>query len=320
LTSRSAGQNRSGANEAYGVDAGFNLKTNLTINGFLAATHTPGLASSNTSYKGSVDYEGDRFGAWVEHLTVDPNFNPDVGFVRRLDMRREFALFRFSPRPASRKSRIRKYYYNTWAEYITTTAGQVQNKTVTGEFALDFQNGDHANLKVSNFYEYLPVPLTLGPGVRVPVGGYDYRSVLAGYNFGPQRFWFTTNTSLEYGTYYDGNKTSAIVTTGAVSWPPHVIVEPSYTLNHIALPQGTLDQTLVGPRVTYGFVPQAFLSALIQYNTTTNTAAWNVRLRWEYRPGSELFVVWNEQHDTVASRFPLQNRALVLKFNHLWRY
>jgi hypothetical protein len=320
FTGRSVGQRGDGTNLAYGMDAGFNLKTNLTINGFVALTYTRGLTTSNTSYKGSIDYEGDRYGAWVEHLTVNPNFNPEVGFVRRLDIRREFALFRFSPRPADKKSRIRKYYYNTWAEYITTSAGQVQNKTVTGEVALDFQNSDHANLKFSNFYEYLPVPLTLGPGVRVPVGAYEYRSVLAGYNFGPQRIWFTTNTSLEYGTFYQGQKTSAIVTTGAISWPPHVIVEPSYTLNRIAMPQGKLTQNLVGPRITYGFTPRAFLSALVQHNTTTNTLSSNVRLRWEYRPGSELFIVWNEQHDTLSSGVPLQNRALVVKFNRLWRY
>jgi hypothetical protein len=290
------------------------------VNGFLAGSRTPGRVGADTSYKGSVDYEGDRYGAWVEHLTVNPNFNPEIGFVRRLDMRREFALFRFSPRPANRNSAVRKYYYNTWAEYITTSGGQVQNKTLTGEFAVDFQNSDHANIKFTNFYEYLPVPLTLSPVVRVPIGGYDYRSVLAGYNFGPQRFWFTTNTSLEYGTYYNGLKTSAIVTTGAISWPPHVIVEPSYTLQHIELPQGTVTQNLAGPRVTYGFSPQAFLSALIQYNTATHTTSANVRLRWEYRPGSELFIVWNEQHDTLGSGLPLQNRALVVKLNHLWRY
>jgi hypothetical protein len=320
FTNRSVTQEGSGANQAVGVDAGFNLKTNLTMNGFMAWTRTTGRNVSDTSYKGSIDYEGDRYGAWIEHLTVNPNFNPDIGFVRRPDMRREFALFRFSPRPANRSSAVRKYYFNTWGEYITTTGGRVQNKTLTGEFAVDFQSSDRATVRFSNFYEYLPVPLVLSPAVRVPVGAYDYRSVLVGYNFGPQRFWFTTNTSLESGSYYDGHKTSAIITTGAVSWPPHLIVEPSYTLNHIELPQGTVNQTLVGPRITYGFTPQAFLSALVQFNGATHTTSANVRLRWEYRPGSELFVVWNEQHDTQRSGLPLQNRALVVKMNHLWRY
>jgi hypothetical protein len=39
-----------------------------------------------------------------------------------------------------------------------------------------------------------------------------------------------------------------------------------------------------------------------------------------FRPGSELFVVWNEQHDSDHPGLPLQNRALIVKMNHLWRY
>ncbi len=287
---------------------------------FFAGTHSPGRTTDGTSYKGNIDYEGDRYGAMAEYLTVNPTFNPEVGFVRRLDMNRWYGQFRFSPRPASRKSPIRKYYYNGTGEYIQATSGQVENKTYTGEFAVDLQNGDHANVKYSDFYEYLPTDLTLGSGVVVPVGAYHYRSVLTGFNFGPQRKSFATNTSLEYGTFYQGHKVSAIVTSGAVSWPRHLIVEPSYTLNYISLPQGRLNQHLVGPRITYGITPLAFISALVQYNTTTNSISSNIRLRWEYSPGSELFVVWNEQHDTIAGGLPLQNRGLIVKFNHLFRY
>jgi hypothetical protein len=46
-----------------------------------------------------------------------------------------------------------------------------------------------------------------------------------------------------------------------------------------------------------------------------------VRLRWEYRPGSELFVVFNEQRDTLAPRFPaLANRAAIVKINRMFRF
>lgn len=33
----------------------------------------------------------------LEYLTVNPNFNPEVGFLRRTDFRRNFAQVRFSP-------------------------------------------------------------------------------------------------------------------------------------------------------------------------------------------------------------------------------
>jgi len=47
----------------------------------------------------------------------------------------------------------------------------------------------------------------------------------------------------------------------------------------------------------------------------------NARFRWEYIPGSELFIVYNEERDTVAPRFPdLANRSFIVKINRLLRF
>jgi hypothetical protein len=67
--------------------------------------------------------------------------------------------------------------------------------------------------------------------------------------------------------------------------------------------------------------PLMFVSALLQYNSLGHTMAANVRLRWEYQPGSELFVVYNDQRDTLRSGFPdLMNRSFIVKVNRLWRF
>ena len=68
--------------------------------------------------------------------------------------------------------------------------------------------------------------------------------------------------------------------------------------------------------------PFSFVSALLQYNSSANVVSANVRLRWEYQPGSELFVVYNDQRDTELGRsFPmLENRAFVVKFPRLFRF
>ena len=64
-----------------------------------------------------------------------------------------------------------------------------------------------------------------------------------------------------------------------------------------------------------------FASALLQYNSGSDGISANVRLRWEYRPGSELFVVYNEERDTLAPRFPaLANRTFIVKVNRLFRF
>jgi hypothetical protein len=68
--------------------------------------------------------------------------------------------------------------------------------------------------------------------------------------------------------------------------------------------------------------PLMFVSALIQYNSSNSTLGANVRLRWEYQPGSELFVVYNEERDTLTPRpFPeLATRSFVVKINRLFRF
>jgi hypothetical protein len=78
---------------------------------------------------------------------------------------------------------------------------------------------------------------------------------------------------------------------------------------------------LLNTRVTYAMSSRAFMSALVQYNSNSNRVSTNARLRWEYRPGSELFVVYNEQRDTLTRRLPdVVNRAFIVKVNRLFRF
>ena len=64
-----------------------------------------------------------------------------------------------------------------------------------------------------------------------------------------------------------------------------------------------------------------FVSALTQYNSTTHTVSTNARFRWEYLPGSELFVVYNEERNTlVQDRSSLSGRSFIVKMNRLFRF
>ena len=86
-------------------------------------------------------------------------------------------------------------------------------------------------------------------------------------------------------------------------------------------PEGSFTATLVGSRVTYTVTPLMFVSALVQYNTSGHNASTNARLRWEYQPGSELFVVYNEERDTERlSALGTRNRSVVVKINRLFRF
>jgi hypothetical protein len=92
-------------------------------------------------------------------------------------------------------------------------------------------------------------------------------------------------------------------------------------VNVVKLPFGDFTTRLVSSRATYTISPMMFVSGLVQYNSSNNSFSSNVRLRWEYLPGSELFIVYSEGRSTTSlERTSLENRGFVVKINRLFRY
>jgi hypothetical protein len=319
FTGRSVSQRGGGPRQSYGVDTTLAFFTNLVIDGYWANTPRDDARGDTVSYRGRLDYAGDRYGVLLERLIIGADFFPEVGFVRATDMHRSFGQFRFSPRPKA-STLVRKYSAIASFDYVENSSGRVDLRDQGGSFGIDFQNGDVLNVGYSNIYEFLPTPLTVA-GVTVPIGAYDYASVSGGYTFGPQRRVASGTATLEYGSFYDGRKTTFTITRGRSNFPPHLSIEPSYSANWVSLPQGSYATHLVGSRITYMMTPLMFASALVQYNSLSQTVAANIRFRWEYQPGSELFVVFNEQRDSRASGFPeLANRAFIVKINRRFAF
>ncbi|MGE3405063.1 MAG: DUF5916 domain-containing protein [Vicinamibacterales bacterium] len=318
-TGRSVGQGGTGRNDVFGVDGVFAFYQNVFINTYWARSATPGLRGSDTSYRGQFDYAADRYGFQVDHLLVGDNFRPEMGFVRRDDMRKTFVQARFSPR-LRQGGAIRKLFWTASQNYIATPAGRRDYSEQVGEFAVELNSSDRFTAGLTRTFEYLPAPFAIAARTTVPAGGYDYTNVRLAYQFGNQRKAAGTVT-VERGSLYGGHKTTLSVSRGRIEITPRFAVEPTFSINAVSLPFGRFNTNLAGSRVTYTVTPLMFVSALTQYNSATRSVATNVRMRWQYLPGSDLFVVYNEQRDTAGRAFPdLANRTLVVKVNRLVRF
>ena len=318
LTGRSVGQSGVGANGVYGIDGTFGFYDNLNVNTYWARSRSDGRPGKDTSFRGQLDYSGDRYGVQLEHLVVGDDFNPEVGFVRRHDIRRSTGVFRFSPRPSGIPS-VRRFFYQGSLDYVENGSGRLETREANGEVAIEFQNSDRLSLVVVNSHEFLPRPFSIAPAVTLPIGEYDFTNVRVQMNLG-QRRKISGNFAVERGSFYNGNRTAFSVGRGRLNAGSRLSLEPTYSLNVVDLEQGSFTNQLVGTRVTYTMTPQMFASALLQYNSSNDVVSVNARLRWEYRPGSEFFVVYNESRDTLARRFPdLAGRALIVKVNRLFR-
>jgi hypothetical protein len=215
---------------------------------------------------------------------------------------------------------VRKYFYQGHLEYIENTRNVLESRAWDGEFAIEFQNNDRISLMYRDSFEFLPRPFAISPGVILPIGSYDFGTVIAGYNLGQQRD-LSANISVELGTFYNGDKTTLNIARGRTKITNQLSAEPTYSYNRVSLVEGDFTTHLLGSRITYTVTPMMFVSALVQYNSGINAVSTNARLRWEYQPGSELFVVYNEERNTLAPGFPnLTNRAFIVKFNRLFRF
>jgi len=319
FTGRSVSIDQNGTNRVYGVDGDFGFYDNLRINTYLARSDSPEYGSDDLSYQGQLDYSGDEWGMTLDHLTVDKNFNPEVGFVRRTGFHRNFASFRVTPRPRS-LSWIRRFLWEGSIDYIVNGAGTLETRIQQGLFATELENGDRLFVGVTDNYEYLKEPFQIAPNIEVPVGAYSFVNKRIVYAAANQRA-VSGGLTFDRGGFFGGTRTSLGYFNGRAVLSSRLSLEPSISFNWIDLPQGEFRTRIVALRSTYALTPRMFTAGIVQYSSNVETLSTNIRFRWEYQPGSELFLVYTDERNTLAPRFPtLENRAFVVKVTRLFRF
>ena len=264
-------------------------------------------------------YNGDRYAFQLDHLLVGDNFNPEVGFLGRDDFRRTFATAQYSPRPRSIRA-VRQFTVGGSLDYIENGAGQVETRIAQLRFNAEMENSDQFGFDVQDNYELLGRPFRIASDVTIQTGVYGFQDVFASYSVGPTRR-FSGTFSIQRGEFFSGNITAYGYRRGRIEITPQFSVEPGISVNRINLPDGVFTATLATSRLTYTLTPRMFVGGLVQYNSSTDSLSANLRLRWEYQPGSELFVVYNDQRDTSLRGTPLlENRAFIVKFTRLFRF
>jgi hypothetical protein len=320
IATRRAPSNGGADNNAYGVDTNLFLFRNVQANLYYARTDSTGApARGQDSYRGRFEFAGDRYGYEAEHLLIGTAFNPEVGFVRRRDFRRNFGQLRFSPRPKTNR-RVRQYHYTGSVDYVTDAAiTSVQEKELRGQFSTQYQNSDSLTFEYTNNYELVPASFVINPGTTVPRGSYSYQSVRTQYSLGQQRK-VSGRISASYGTLYNGRKTEAGYS-GRLAILPQFAIEPSVSLNWVRLPYGDFSAPVVAMRIILTPNARTALTSFIQFNGGSHQTSSSVRLRWEYRPSSELFIVYSDGRNTLARGYPdLLNRSFAVKVTRLLRF
>ena len=248
-TGRSVSLTSPGSNEVFGADGQFAFYDNVYFNGYYARSRTTDRVGDDASYQGVFTYNGDLVAVQLDHLRVGSNFNPEMGFLRRRDFRRNYATANYAPRPRTIES-VRQFTFGGTVDYVETGAGAVETRIAQARFQTEFESSDTVGFDVQNNYEMIVRPFYLAPEVAIDPGHYEFNDFYASYSMGAQRRVSGTLT-FQRGGFYDGTITAVGFQRGRVELTPQFSFEPGISINRIELPIGAATIPLVTSRVTY---------------------------------------------------------------------
>jgi hypothetical protein len=302
-------------NRLYGVDLNLRFYRRLEIASYLMRTDTPGRDGRDQARMGEVAWRDDDLTIETRFEELQNNFNPEVGFIRRRDIDHYSSGVSWLPR-VGWSPLVRNLVFSGEMDHYSNSRGHLETREQELTAGIAFSNGGSVNVSLLPTFERLRSPFAIRDDLIIEPGDYDYRRWQVAYVSDRSRL-ISGNLTVATGGFWDGESTS--VTSGLDLKPtPHLTIGATVGRNIVELPDGSFSTTLIGTRVQYAFTTKMFLNSFLQYNADTDRFTTNTRFNIIHRPLSDLYVVYNEQRDTMNGE--LTARAVILKFTNLFDF
>jgi len=307
-------------NRAAGADANFIFFHKLGVSGFWAKTFSSPLALQGNDWAATADvtYNSNLIQAEALRAVVQPNFNPEVGFVERTDLVTNFVDLNLSPRPKT--GPVREYDFEGFFRYEPDTHDVLQTQEWQTTFRALFHNGAYTDDDLfDNFIQRLNTPFNIFKNVFIPAGLYHFDRHQLTYGSDTSKR-FVYRFFERFGTYYNGTLNEFRIR-GTYHANAHLSFSAVPEWDRFKLNNQIYDVKVGSAGASYSFNRFVTTSALVQLNSVDeNPWSLNLRLRYTYRPDSDLFVIYNigNQFNSLAAGNPilLQEKRLSIKLTY----
>ena len=266
--------------------------------------------SANVTAHWNHEYVNENYNAEVGFVPRLSRFNPETGQVeKRTYWRLEPSIeHRFYPKNGSVVNYHAPgvYYDGFFDENFGETDRQVQFF-----YKVKFTNTSYLEVNYNELFTklFFDTDVTFTDQQSIGKGGYDYRSGRVFYKTDARKR-LNGSASVEYGSYYSGQKLTSGLTVNYRA-QPWGIFSIQYDQNEIWLPTGQKASLhLIGPKFEFSFTKSIFLTTFFQYNTQQDNFNINARFQWRFRPMSDVYLVYTDNYDQTLS---VKNRAVVVK-------
>jgi hypothetical protein len=305
-----------GSETDAGVDFSLWPTRKLNVTGFAAYTSATGERSADKAYRLAAEYRSDRWAVEAQHLLVGPDAETGMGFVTRTDIRRTSGFVEYTARP--RRFGLRAVSGFGGGMWVTRVSGEEQDGYGFLGGSWELETGDRLLFFTQNGFTRLDEAFDLADRVPVPVGRYDGHQVAAFLNTSPSRpvaLQATGSMSQAWGGRIDSVQATLRVAGGA-----HLEAGPMWTWSRADLPGGSFTANVFGLRLGWALSTRLFARAYIQYNSLDQKWITNVRLNFIHRPGSDIYVVFNDDQGEEGHPGRLVSRGLAVKGTWLIRF
>lgn len=243
-----------------------------------------------------------------------------MGFALRTDVTRLGSEVSYSLTPGEESNVFKHILALEGETFARHEDGSIESAQVGPQYILIFKSFHTLFVNPKVQFEDLREPFELSDEVEVPEGSYTFYGITAVFEPAPRLF--RLGGGLDAGSFYDGWVLSAGL---SPTWTLSRYLELSgeYQLNRVRFPDR--DQRFSGDiiRLRAKAALNTHLSAntFIQYNSFSDAVGVNVRLRYNFSEGHDLYVVYNEALNTDRHRelpfLPLTDtRTILVKYTY----
>ena len=315
-------------NIGYGADAGLQVTPNDYLILRWAQTYDDQQGWGLGSGRFRTRLERSRLeglGYYVDGIWSGEDYTPDLGFITARNFTQVTSEVSYGVLPG-KGSKLRSYRGLLWGSARFRNDEKIAEILSTSAvFIYEFKSGNGGVIWNNLTFEDLPEPIVFSDDARIPVGRYTFYTFGLDFNTTPG-YLLRGNANLEVGSFYDGNKITFNI---GPTWNAsgHLELGATYTLNEINFPGRDQQFTshILRLRSLYSLDNHFSAQTFLQFNNTRDIILANVRLRYNFAEGNDLWLVYNDGYNTNRGAFepelPLSSaRTILLKYTYTFQF
>jgi hypothetical protein len=270
------------------------------------------------SYAIGLVYPNEPWSADLSVKTVGENFRPALGFVNRSGIRLYDGTVKYLARYRDPSALLRTFEIESRHQITTNLSGRIDSRDDALQLQVQTRGDTSLAIQAQNNFDRLLQPFVLPHNVVVPVGNYTWNSGFVHVRTSPS-LPFSFHVDAWCCDYYNGSEWR--IRSELFFKPSEAYeFEADYDTTFIRVPGGKVDIQIVSLNGIINFTPDMQFAMQAQYDNISESFGFLGRFRWEFKPGSEIFVALGQSAVIPGTDFRFQTTGLSFRIGHTLRF